>query len=405
MTFEPEQPLPPGLTEPSSRLTNQVTDIDKEVAETATAETLNAVAAVVSSRPKVMEVPGTDISKFMALQGTPRRQSMQGFDSDYVDIVDYIVRLTHRIWEERNLGLLYTAYAHNIMIHTSEGMVYGRDKVMADSVKSMAAYPDVRIYADEVIWTGNDRDGFHTSHRGVWAARNTGYSNYGPPTGRQLVRRSVAHCIIKENYIVEEWITRDELAVVWQLGFDAVELARKMAARDAAAGIKSPVPVGTGEVDRLEGQTTPAALPAKPTEFEIEAFVRRTNHEIWNWRMFGKVRDYYVANYDCSTTGNRTLHGWGDLEANIIQMLAAFPDGRKIIDHVCWMGDAQAGYRVAVRWYFQGTHLGPGFYGEPTGKRVKIIGVSHYLIQKGKFVKEWTQFDEFALLKQIYWPI
>jgi hypothetical protein len=41
-----------------------------------------------------------DISAMKAAAGSGRRQSMRGFDEDYVDIVDYIVRCTHKIWEE-----------------------------------------------------------------------------------------------------------------------------------------------------------------------------------------------------------------------------------------------------------------------------------------------------------------
>lgn len=76
-----------------------------------------------------------------------------------------------------------------------------------------------------------------------------------------------------------------------------------------------------------------------------------------------------------------------------------------LVDHVIVNGNEGDGYRVAVRWIFQGTHQGPGFYGEPTGKRIQILGDTHYLIENGKFVKEWNVFDEFALLKQIYWPV
>ncbi len=355
---------------------------------------------------KVMDIARTDYSRFAALQGTPPRQSMRGFNPDYVDIVDYIVRVTHRIWEEKNVGLLYQYYAHNISIYTTEGNSYGRDKVIQETIKSISAFPDVRIIPEEIIWSGNDKDGFHTSHRGVWMGTNTGYSNYGAPTGKRVLRRSVAHCVIKDNFIYEEWITRDELAVVWQLGFDAIQLARKVAAREYAAGVKAPMPVGSGEVERLLGQTTPEEGPPPDSEgFDVEYFVRRAIHEIWNWRMFGKVRDYYLPNYLCTTSGNRVLVGRSALQADITQKLAAFPDARMLVDHVFWMGNDQDGYRVSVRWYLQGTHQGPGFYGEPTGKRVKMMGHTHYLVENGKFVKEWTQCDEFALLKQIYWPV
>ncbi len=51
-----------------------------------------------------------------------------------------------------------------------------------------------------------------------------------------------------------------------------------------------------------------------------------------------------------------------------------------------------------------GTHTGPGIYGKPTGKQIRIMGMSHHLVENGKFVQEWTLFDEFALLKQLYRP-
>lgn len=44
------------------------------------------------------------------------------------------------------------------------------------------------------------------------------------------------------------------------------------------------------------------------------------------------------------------------------------------------------------RWY--------GSWGLPTGKPVRIVGITYYLVQNGKYVQEWTVFDELALLKQ-----
>lgn len=352
----------------------------------------------------VMDVPGTDISKFMALQGTPRRQSMKGFDPDYVDIVDYIVRITHRIWEEKAVGLIYDTYSQDALIHTSDGRSYGRDRVVEDTIKRIASFPNLRILATDVIWSGNDEIGFHSSHRLAWIGTNTGWSNFGPPTNRRATRQNVAHCLVKENRIVEEWIAGEYMNVVWQLGLDAHELARKTAAEEAAAGLKPPIPVSVGEVERLFGQTTPEPLPPKPTKFEVESFIRRFFQEVWNWRMFNKVNEYCVLNYQAYAATNRILYGLGDYKAYIISLVAAFPDLMMYVDHVCYLGNETDGYRVAVRWWLQGSHTGPGSYGPPTGKRVQLLGFTHFLIKDGKFVKEWMIFDEFAVLKQIYWP-
>ena len=370
-----------------------------------TSDTAPVAEAASTDVPPITDVPYTDISIFMN-SGPQKRQSIKGFDEDYVDIVDYIVRCTHKIWEEKGVGLIYTHYAHNVLIHTSDGMTYGRDKVIADSIKTMAAFPDVRLFADDVIWSGNDEDGFHSSHRIVWVAHNTGYSIYGPPTGRRVVRQGIAHCFVKENRVVEEWISRDELALIRQLGFDEIELAKKMAALDAASGGKSPKPETQGEVQRLAGQMQPPFYPPKQdTIFDIEDFVRRSLYEIWNWRLLNKIDDYYVVNYWGFVSTNRQLYGLGDLKAYILSLLAAFPDAAVHVDHICWLGDNERGYRVAVRWTLAGTHGGPGHYGEPTGKRVRLMGISHYIVKDGKFVQERTVFDEFALLKKIYTPV
>ncbi|MDB5078077.1 MAG: hypothetical protein JWP00_1, partial [Chloroflexi bacterium] len=341
----------------------------------------------------VMDVPGTDISKFMALQGTPRRQSLEGFDPDYVDIVDYIVRVTHRIWEEKGIGLIYDTYNQDIVIHTTEGKNYGRDKVVADSMKKMAAFPDCRVIAADVIWSGNDKDGFHSSHRIAWIGTNTGWSNYGPPTNRRATRMGVAHCLVKENRIIEEWIAREEMNVIWQLGLNPYELAKKAAAAEAAAGLKPPVPQNFGEIDRVFGLTTPEPLPPKPTEFELENFIKRFFQEVWNWRMFNIVNEYCSPNYQSHVATNRDLYGLGDYKAYILGLMAAFPDLMIYVDHICALGNEKDGYRVAVRWWLQGNHTGPGHYGAPSGKRIQLLGFTHFLIKDGKFVKEWTLFD------------
>ena len=82
----------------------------------------------------------------------------------------------------------------------------------------------------------------------------------------------------------------------------------------------------------------------------------------------------------------------------------AFPDGQLLIDYLCWLGDDEAGYRVACRWTFLGTHRGHGKYGPPIGKRVRVMGLSHFWVKDGRFSEEWTVFDELSLLKQLYVP-
>lgn len=339
-----------------------------------------------------------DLSHIISADGG-KQPSLRGFDARFVDIVDYIIKITHEIWEEHGIGRLYEYYGTNMRIHTSDGDIYTRDKVIEATIQALAAYPDRRLYGDEVIWTGNDADGYYTSHRLTHEGHNWGATRYGPATGRRVSYRAIADCHVIEGRIVEEWLVRDELSLIHQLGFDVYEMAKKAARRDAALSQQFTVP---GEVDRLQGQLSPDPMPPSDSdEFNVEELVRRSIHEIWNWRLLNKVKEYYVNNYLCESASGRCLYGLNQFRTYILSLLSPFPDLAVQVDHFCALQTGDDKYRTATRWTMMGTHTGPGIYGEPTGNRIRIMGISHHLVENGKFVQEWTVFDEFALLKQL----
>jgi len=57
---------------------------------------------------------------------------MKGFDPQFSDFVDYIIKITHEIWEERGIGRLYEYYSTAMKIHTSSGQIYGRVEARSD---------------------------------------------------------------------------------------------------------------------------------------------------------------------------------------------------------------------------------------------------------------------------------
>ncbi len=343
-----------------------------------------------------------DMSTMMAAAGSGQRQPMRGFDPDYVDIVDYIVRCTHKIWEEGGVGLLYTHYSHNPVVHTAYGITYGREEMITNTINYLAAFPDRKAYADDVIWTGNDVDGFHTSHRVTSIGHHTGYGSFAPPTGRRIFRRGIANCLVKENLIVEEWLVQDNMAVVRQMGLDPLEVVDAMLEADRLNGVQPAYAYSQGHPERTKGQGEPDPVPAATGDgSDVEAMVRGRLHEIWNWRLFNKITEYYVPNYVCYTVPNRTIYDIGDFRAYVMAFLVAFPNAKFNIDHLYWLGDEERGYRVMTRWHLIGTHGGPSVYGKPTGKPVQIMGITHHHIQNNKFVQEWTIFDELSVLKQI----
>jgi predicted ester cyclase len=331
---------------------------------------------------------------------TQRRQSMRGFDETYVDIVDFIVRVTHRIWEEKDIGYIYDTYRHNAQVTDDYGLQYGRDKIVADTIHKINAFPDIRIFADEMIWAGNEDVGFYTSHRGVITGHNSGYSKYGPPTGRKIVIWAVANCTSIENEFFQEFVLYNNSSMLGQLGFDLREKAREIANQLPASSLGD---LRMGEVERLLGQGKPPHLPDKlPGVPDVEDFIRRAYHYIWNWRLLSRVDDAYVPNLRFHGATDREYYGRGEYKSFILSMIAMFPDLVHQIDDIYWMGNEREGYLVSVRWSVLGTHRGYGIYGPPTGRRVHIWGINQEVIKGGKIVEEWMLFNEFEVMQQIY---
>ncbi len=248
------------------------------------------------------------------------RQGMEGFNPRYADIVDYIIGVTHEIWEEKGVGKLYDYYANTTRVHSSDGTLYGRDAVMAATLGTLAAYPDRRLYGDEVIWNGDDQQGYYSSHRLVHSGTNRGWSLYGPPTHNRVRYYAIADCFCRNNMVIEEWLVRDELALVHQLGLDPVQTARDMARREAQA---NPSGQPDGDIKRGVGQLPPPALPPAPDgPFDPEEFARRARHEIWNWRLLNKVRDYYAEPLHAEGPSLRRMNSHTDYQSFVLALLA-----------------------------------------------------------------------------------
>lgn len=340
---------------------------------------------------------GTD--RLLVDPGEKRVQSMRGFEETYVDIIDYIVRITHRIWEEKDIGYIYDTYKHNSRVVDGYGLQYGRDKIVADTVHTINAFPNIRLFADEIIWAGNDEVGFHTSHRAVIKGTNTGFSRFGPPTGRQIELWCLANCVALENEIFEEWVLYDYADLVRQLGFNLPEMARKFGNERPDDQVDRP----SFEPERLPGQGKPDYLSYQSDgSLDVVDFLHTTYHNLLNRRMLKSVERSHAANVRVLSSNGRRFYSRYQYQAFLLSLLAAFPDLAFQIDDLYWMGNDRDGYRTAMRWSIVGTHDGWSFYGAPTRRPITMWGITQHNIKNGSVTDEWTLFNEFAVMQQIY---
>ncbi len=330
----------------------------------------------------------------------PRVQSLRGFEECYTDIVDYIVRCTHRIWDERDIGLIYSHYTHNSDVYYNLKSVHSREEIVRDTIDRLAQFPERRGMATQVIWRGNDVDGFYTSHLVTGAGRHTQDGPYGKPTGRSFNTRTVADCMVLENRIYREWIVNDGMGVIRQLGLDPHPIAEAVAREMHSRG---QVTLDFGENRRLIGQYPPDSVAdVSIAHTDSEAALLRWLHEMFNCRMFGEIDRQYAPNVMYHGANLRNLYGRAAVLHRLIQLVATMPDCAYIPQHICSVpSDDGGGEKIAVRWIMEGHHLGHALMGPPTGHRIFLLGVSHYHIVNGKVIEQWDVYDEMAMLTQI----
>ncbi|MHA6300035.1 alpha/beta fold hydrolase [Devosia sp. CAU 1758] len=338
----------------------------------------------------------------LAPTNRPRGQSMAGFDDIYTDIVDYIIRCTHRIWDERDIGLIYSHYTHNCVLYGTTGTIYNREDIVRDTIQRLVSFPERRGMGTHVIWNGNDKDGFFTSHLVTGSGRHTQYGHLGAPTGKPFVSRTIADCMIFENKIYREWVVADTMAIIQQLGLDPHHFATKTAKAKFDAGLIS---LDIGENRRFLGQTPPAEKPdTSLAHNDLEAQTIEMLHEIFVKRMFGRIAQDYAPNAQYHGPLMKELYGHAAIIHQHLGLIGSLPDASYEIQHVASTPCEEGGTKVAVRWIMEGHHLGYGILGtlgDPTGVRIQVMGMSHYHWKNGKVVDEWTVYDELSLLTQL----
>lgn len=326
-------------------------------------------------------------------------QSMRGFEDQYANIIDYIVRITHHIWEDRNVEYIADCYTPNSLVFDDYGLQTGNRKIIEDTHHTTGAFTNIRLLADEIIWAGDDEVGYHTSHRTLIRGTNDGDSKYGPATGRDVDVLVIANCVSLGNDIFLEHVLYNNSSLLQQLGFDLDEMAARMAAD---------CPAGWPRDAATWSQLRAAACPEFPISesqpvagFDVDAFARGNFDRLWNARDREALASNYIAGFAFCGATDRSFCGGRAYISMQSDLLQCFPDLSFQLDEVYWMGNDQEGYLSSERWSAEGTHSGRGCYGEPTGQPVQIWGITQHHIVGGRIVREWMLFNELDLMMQI----
>lgn len=318
--------------------------------------------------------------------------SLEGFDPKFKDFPDYIIGITKEIWEDRNIHSLHHYYTNDIIVRTPASIVRGNKAVIAATMATLAEFPDRQLLGEDVIWSGNARDGFLSSHRILTTATHAQDGVYGGATGTRLTYRVLADCAAINDQIYDEWLVRDQGAITRQMGWDAKDYARDLIEREG--GPEHCVKPITPDND------IPGPYQARGNDHEIG----QRHAEILT-RIMGAEMSVIPAAYDrachLELPGGLTGHGHGEADRFWMGLRSSFPSATFTIHHQIGRIDNHMPPRTAARWSLHGKHDGFGAFGAPTGAEVYVMGISHAEFGPWGLRRDYTLIDETAIWKQI----
>ncbi|MFK7745770.1 MAG: ester cyclase [Roseobacter sp.] len=317
---------------------------------------------------------------------------MQGFDPKFKDFPDYIIGITKEIWEDRGIATLHQYYSDDIVVRSPASVVIGNQNVIGATMATLAEFPDRTLLGEDVIWSGTPEEGMLSSHRLLSTATHRHDGVYGAATGKKLTYRILADCHAINNQINDEWLIRDQGAIVRQLGWDPKAYAADVIVR--------------------EGGPEACVKPLTPATDQPGPYKGRGNDNEWGAKYADIITQIMGADmaaiplaYDraCQVEypGGVTGHSHDDIDQFWMGLRASFPNATFQIDHQIGRDDPLMPPRAALRWSLTGKHDGWGSFGAPTGADIYLLGICHAEFGPWGLRREYVIYDETTIWKQI----
>ena len=317
---------------------------------------------------------------------------MKGFNKKYKDFPDYILKITKQIWEGKDVDSIGEFYTENIPVRSPFGITYGNKPVIEATYNTLKEFPNRQLLGEDVIWNGNDDNGYHSSHRILSKGTHLGDGFYGKPTGKDIYYRVIADCACKDNQVYDEWIVRDQGAMVRQIGYTPKEFAQIMI--DKEGGLEKAKKLFDKNDVKLSDYNPINVEKNSPGE-KYSKILSKVFEEGYDFKDYNRASNIYWP-------GNKLGHGREDVAKLWNSLKSIFTDIKFTIEHVGYINEPNKNPRASIRWFLEGIHSKESKdYGEKTNSKLFIMGINHVELNLDGVIREWVLFDEVAIWKQI----
>jgi hypothetical protein len=317
---------------------------------------------------------------------------MKGFDKKYKNFPDYILKITKQIWEGKDVDSIGEFYTDNIPVRSPFGITYGNKPVIEATYNTLKEFPNRQLLGEDVIWNGNDDKGYHSSHRILSKGTHLGDGFYGKPTGKDIYYRVIADCACKDNQVYDEWIVRDQGAMVRQIGYTPKEFAQIMI--DKEGGLEKAKKL-FDKNDIKPSDYYPINVEKSSPGENYSKILSKVFEEGYDFKDYNRASNIYWP-------GNKLGHGREDISKFWNSLKDIFTDIKFTIEHVGYLDESNKNPRASIRWFLEGVHSNDSEdYGKKTNSKLFIMGINHVELNQDGVIREWVLFDEVAIWKQI----
>ena len=317
---------------------------------------------------------------------------MKGFDPKFKNFPDYILSITKEIWEDRNIASLHEYYAPKVIVRTPNGVSIGNQNAIAATAATLAELPDRQLLGEDVIWCGNDHEGMLSSHRIMSTATHSADGAFGQASGKTLRYRILADCYAINNAISDEWLLRDQTAIVQQIGWNARDYAQQ--AINQEGGVEHCTKPLTSHND-MDG---PYRGTGNDHVLGIELADLLTSMMSAE---FSLIAQRYDRAANLHYAGGVDSFGYSGADQFWLNLRSSLPNAQFTVHHQMGIVENTMPPRAALRWSLQGKHSGWGRFGKPSGTDIYVLGITHAEFGPRGLRREFTLIDDVAIYKQI----
>ena len=340
--------------------------------------------------PYVLKQLGVDIYQGQGWEKFDVNEIIQNCSVDENEIEKFIYEITEEIWENKQVENIRNYYASDVIVRSPSFTSYDCDTVVQATYNTLEQFPDRELIGEDVISCGSKAGTYLSSHRILSTGTHLGDGFYGKATGKKIIYRVIADCLVVKNKIVEEWIIRDEASILKQLGFQIKDFVNQR--------------INDGTFIKNDIKFTKNAFIQKniihACENEYSLKYRDQFTKLIN-KKFISLNEFYERSAQLYWIGGELVNTYERIFEKWNSFFTCFKILKCEVSNNIALNQNNMRPRAALRWRLICIHNSDGIFGLPTNKEIEIYGISHAEFGKHGIIREFILIDEISIWKQV----